>query len=280
MITYFNGRYLERDEVFISPDDRGFLFADGLYEVIRTYEGRPFMAGAHMDRLEYGARELRFRTTDFGFLRDVAAALIERNHLETGDATVYMQVTRGAAQRTHRFPPADTPLTVFASAQAFSPHTDEMEHGIHVIQVPDLRWARCDIKSTGLLANVLAHQEAVEASASEALFVRDESFTEGTHSNVFAVMQGEAVTPPRTSAILGGVTRSVVLELLKDLGIPVHQRALLVSEVEKAEELMIVGTTVEVTPVRRILNGAFRAGEPGPVTRRLQAAFRERVRAA
>jgi len=280
MITYFNGRYLDRDEVSISPDDRGFLFADGLYEVIRTYEGRLFMAGAHMDRLEYGARELRFQPTDFGFLRDVAAALIERNHLGKGDATVYIQVTRGVAQRTHRFPPADTPLTIFASARSFTPHTDEMKHGIHVIQVPDLRWARCDIKSTGLLPNVLAHQEAVDTSASEALFIRDGFFTEGTHSNLFAVVRGEAVTPPRTHAILSGITRSVVLELLRELGIPVREHALSLRDVEEAEELMIVGTTVEVTPVLRILNGSFRVTEPGPVTRQLQAAFRRRVCAA
>ncbi|MCF8062029.1 MAG: aminotransferase class IV [Deltaproteobacteria bacterium] len=277
MIAYLNGRYLDKDEVSVSPDDRGFLFADGLYEVIRSYEGRLFETMAHLDRMSYGARALRFQRTDFGFLGAVAETLIARNGLAGGDATVYLQVTRGAAPRTHRFPPRETPLTVFASARFFTPHAAEMEHGVDVILVPDLRWARCDLKTIGLLPNVLAHQEAMDAGASEALFERGGVLTEGTHSNVFAVFGGEAVTPPRTNAILGGITRSVVLDLCRELEIPVREEAITVEQARRAEEIMIVGTTVEVTPVLRILNDSFRRTEPGPVVRRLQAALRERV---
>ncbi len=278
MIAYLNGSYLYKEEVCISPDDRGFLFADGIYEVIRSYDGELFKARAHLERLAYGARELRLERTDFSFLLEAAYALIQENDLTEGDALVYIQVTRGAAPRAHRFPPEGTPLTIYASARAFKPHEDEMERGIRVIQVPDQRWARCDIKSTALLPNILAHQEAVEAGASEALLVRDGAFTEGTHSNVIAVSGGRAVTPPLSSGILAGVTRSVVLELCGRAGVAVSEEALPVEEAARADELMIVGTTVEVTPVTRILNGSFRASEPGPVTRLLQAAFREHVR--
>ncbi len=280
MIAYFNGRYLDRDEVVVSPDDRGFLFADGLYEVVRSYEGRLFETRAHLERLARGARALRFRETDFGYLAEVAGILVERNGLANGDATVYFQVTRGAATRTHRFPPEGTPLTVFASARPFTPHAEEMEHGVAVILVPDRRWARCDLKTIGLLPNVLAHQEAVDADASEALFQREGALTEGTHSNVMAVLGGEVVTPPRTSDILAGITRAVVLDLCRELHVPVREETLPVERAEQAEEIMIVGTTVEVTPVLQFLNGSFRAAEPGPVTRRLQAALRERVRPA
>jgi len=280
MIAYFNGRYLDRDEVAVSPDDRGFLFADGLYEVIRSYEGRLFETAAHLERLARGARDLRFRETDFGDLTEVAETLVAGNGLVEGDATVYLQVTRGVAPRTHRFPPEGTPLTVFASARPFTPHVEEMEHGVEVILVPDRRWARCDLKTIGLLPNVLAHQEAMDAGASEALFLREGVLTEGTHSNVLAVLGGEVVTPPLTGAILGGITRAVVLELCRELHVPVREEPLPVERAERAEEVMIVGTTVEVTPVLRFLNGGFKAAGPGPVTRRLQAALRNRVRPA
>jgi D-alanine transaminase len=155
-----------------------------------------------------------------------------------------------------------------------------MEQGVDVVLVPDRRWGRCDLKTIALLPNVLAHQEAVEAGASEALFERDGVLTEGTHSNVAAVIGGEIVTPPRTNAILGGITRSVILGLSRELGIPVREEGLPVERAEQAEEIMIVGTTVEVTPVLRVLNGSFRSAGPGPVTRRLQAALRKRVRPA
>ncbi len=277
MIAYHNGTYLDEKEVRISPDDRGFLFSDGLYEVIRSYGGRLFEARAHMERLHYGARALRFPEAELETLEEVAGELIQKNALIDGDATVYIQVTRGVAPRTHRFPPKDTPLTVFASARPFTPHVDEMARGIEVIQVPDQRWARCDIKSVGLLPNVLAHQQAVDAGAPEALFIRDGFLTEGTHSNLFAIFAGRVVTPPRTNYILGGVTRGVVLDLCRERGIPAREDVLLASEIACADELMIAGTTVEITPVLRILNGGFRSHGPGPVTRRLQKAFRGRV---
>jgi len=278
MFVYLNGEYIPEENARISPDDRGFLFSDGIYEVIRSYDGILFEPEAHLARLRYGAKALRFNETGFDFLPHVASELIQRNGLESGDATVYIQVTRGAAPRTHRFPAKNTPLTIYISARRFNPHHSEQERGIAAILVPDQRWARCDIKSTGLLPNVLANQQAVDAGAFEALFVRDGILMEGSHSNVFAVSKGEVITPPLSNYILGGITREVVLELCRKLGIPHREGIILFSEIPGMEEIMIVGTTVEVTPVRQILNVNFQNRDPGPLTRRLQEGFRERVR--
>ncbi len=277
MIAYFNGRYLPKDEISISPDDRGFLFADGIYDVVRVYEGRPFETRAHLDRMAYGAGSLRFETTDFLYLGEVAERLIRENGLTSGQATVYFQVTRGAAPRTHHFPPPGTDLTVYACARPFTPHAEDMERGVNVLLVPDQRWARCDIKTVGLTANVLANQRARENGAAESIFVRDGALLEGTHTNLFAVRDGAVITPPRTNHILGGITRQVVIRICSELDIPLREATLLESEIDRADEWMIVGTTTEVTPVVRIHGRPFRSGEPGPVTRRLQRALSEKT---
>jgi D-alanine transaminase len=273
MLSYFNGLYLPRDQIAISPDDRGFIFADGLYEVMRSYEGKLFQPQAHIDRLTYGAREIRFNVTDFGYLIDVAEELIRRNELTKGDAIIYIQVTRGVAPRLHQFPPPDTHLTVYATARAFEPKTDELEEGVGVVFVPDLRWARTDVKSIGLLPNVLAKQQAVESGAAEAVFIRDGSVTEGTHSNFFAVIDGTVLTRPRTNYILSGITRKVILELCERLDIPFQERALFEAEARRADELFLAGTTVEITPIVRVDGSNVGTGKPGPVTKRLQEAF-------
>jgi D-alanine transaminase len=277
MISYLNGRYVPHDEIRISPDDRGFLFADGLYEVMRSYRGDLFQVQAHLDRLSYGVRALRYRVHDFGYLAEVARRLILENDLVQGDALVYIQVTRGEAPRNHRFPPQDTPLTVYASATAFSPCRKEQEKGIHVILVPDQRWARCDIKTVSLLANTLAHQQAFEANASEALFVRDGVVLEGTRSNLFAVFNGTLTTPPKTNYLLPGITRQVVLDLCKKISITCRERTILASELDQAEELMITGTTAEITPIIRIDGKNGGSGSPGILTKKLQQAFLEFV---
>ena len=272
-IAYLCGNYLPRKQVAISPDDRGFLFADGLYEVMRSYDGRIFRALDHISRLNFGALELRFNQTDFAHLIEVAEKLIRDNDLTRGDALIYIQVTRGAAPRQHRFPPGDTPLTVYASARAFVSKFDEQQNGINVIFVPDLRWARTNIKTVGLLPNVLAHQEALERHASEAVFIRDGFLMEGTHSNIFAVKSGEVITPPLSNHILNGITRRAVLELCNELSIPAAEGPISESEASQADELFITGTTVEITPVVSLDGQPIGSGAPGAVTRRLHDAF-------
>lgn len=276
MIGYLNGRFLREEDIRISPEDRGFLFADALYEVVRTYEGRLFETQAHWARLSYGAKALRFNRTDFGDLTGVAETLLRENGLTRGDATVYVQVTRGQAPRSHTFPPRDTPLTVYASARPFSPKSFASD-GVSVILVSDQRWARCDIKTVGLTANVLAQQQAADQGAYEALFVRDGAVLEGTHTNLFTVFNGTVVTPPRTNYILGGITRQVILGLCKELSIPVEESPVFESRLLEAEEIMVAGTTTEITPVVRVNGQKLRSGEPGKIARRLWKALRDKA---
>ncbi len=278
MLAYFNHEYLPRDRIAVSPDDRGFLFADALYEVIRVYGGRLFRAREHMERMAYGARELAFPETDFGYLVGVSEELIRRNGLDAADAVVYLQVTRGAAPRAHPFPPEGTPPTVYAAVREYPQDPARLEAGIEAILVPDQRWARCDIKTVGLLGNVLAAQEARRRGVGEALFVRDGFVMEGSHTNFLAVIDGVVVTPPRTNYILGGITRQAVLELCRDLSIPVSERPVTHEALFGADEVAVLGTTMEVTPVVRVEGRPVGTGSPGPVTRRLQEAFRELVR--
>jgi D-alanine transaminase len=277
MVAYYNGEFLPRDRVCISPDDRGFLFADGLYEVIRSYRGNLFQLSAHIERLNYGAREIRLKSTDFGFLAEVAEELIRRNGLTEGDALVYLQVTRGSAPRKHRFPPEETPLTVFACATPFEADFEAQEKGIKAIFVPDQRWARTDIKSVGLLPNVLAQQRAYEEGAQEAIFLRQGAVMEGTHSNALFVFDGVVTSPPRTNYILEGITRKVIRRLCSETGIPYREAPVFELRARRAEEVFITGTTVEVMPVVRIDGHRIADGKPGEVTRRLQESFRRFV---
>ncbi|MCI0496288.1 D-amino-acid transaminase [candidate division KSB1 bacterium] len=273
MIAYFDGEYLPKNQLNISPDDRGFLFADGAYEVIRCYHGKLFQPDAHVKRLERSISELRIDFPGVQQLADVARKLIEKNQLTVGQAIVYLQITRGAAPRTHRFPPKDTPATVYAYAAPFKPHQNELENGTKIILVSDTRWSRCDIKSISLLPNILAHQQANEHGATEAVFVRDGVITEGAHTNFCGIFKGELVTAPISNYILAGITREIVLELCGKLSIPVKEFPILESDLKNADELMLVGTTVEITPVVQVDGWKVGDGNPGALTQNLQKAF-------
>lgn len=275
MIAYFNGEYLPKAQLTISPDDRGFLFADGAYEVIRCYHGKLFQPDAHVKRLERSIGELRIDFPGVMQLVEVARKLIEKNQLTSGQAIVYLQITRGVAPRTHRFPPKETPATVYAYAAPFTPHQNELDHGTKIILVSDTRWSRCDIKSIALLPNILAHQQAIDEGATEAVFVRDGVITEGAHTNVCGIFNGALVTAPISNHILAGITREIVLGLCQKLSIPVREFPILESDLKRADELMLVGTTVEITPVVQVNEWQMGDGKPGPVTRKLQKAFYE-----
>lgn len=279
MIVFFNGRFLPKDEVRISPDDRGFLFADGVYEVIRIYAGRPFMMEEHLDRLRYSLGELRITLPrqQIEDLARITGELIRLNDLAQGEATIYIQVTRGEAPRKHAFPSGPTPPTLYVMASPFHPPLEKWELGVGVILVPDVRWARCDIKSLMLAANVLANQAAKERGAEEAIFVRDGIITEGTHTNVCAVFDGQLVTHPATNQILAGITRGLVLELCSRIGIPSRQAPIPVSDLPSAGELLLLGTTTQIMPVVQVDGRPVAGGRPGPVTRRLQEAFQALV---
>lgn len=275
MIAYFNGRFIPKEGVRILPDDRGFLFADGAYEVIRSYEGRLFKTEEHLERLERSLNELLISVPSLINLREVAEQLIHLNNLENGDATLYIQVTRGVAPRKHEFPDKGISSTVYAFASPFQPLIDKWENGTNIVLVPDIRWARCDIKSIALLPNVLANQLAKDKGAFEAIFVRDGTITEGSHTNFCAVLDGQLITHPANHSILAGITRKVVLNLCYQLKIPFREIPLLKKELREASELMILGTTLEILPVVQVDEWIVGDGKPGPITAKLQREYRK-----
>jgi D-alanine transaminase len=274
--VYFNGGYLPKDQVRISPDDRGFLFGDGVYEVVRTYGGKLFALEAHLARLRFGVCEVGINGVDVDALGQVAEELLGRNDLTSGDATVYFEVTRGAAPRTHFFPDPPVPPTVYLQAARFTPKGDAAK-GIAAITVPDIRWARCDIKSVQLLPNVLANQRARASGVGDALFVRDGVLLEGSHSALFFVFGEEVRTAPKNNYILPSITREILLEICRSSGIPARETPVFLHDLPRATEAFIAGTTTEVMPLVRIDGAPVGAGTPGPVTRRLQQLFRGRI---
>ena len=278
MIVYFNGRYLPKEEVAISPDDRGFLFADGIYEVIRAYDGKLFKGTEHLERFGRGLNELRITGVDAGALKDVAERLIAENQLQRGDALVYIQVTRGSAPRSHTFPPPETPPTIYAQARSYTGPKELQDTGAKAILAPDQRWARCNIKSIGLLPNVLARQRAEEAGAFEAIFFGDGLLQEGTHSSILFVKKDVLVCPTLTNRILPSVTRSVVMRLAEQESIEVEERPCREGELLAFDEVMMLGTGVEIVPIVSINGKKILHGYPGPVTKRLQTAFRKMTR--
>lgn len=278
MIAYFNGKYLPHEEIAISPLDRGFIFGDALYDVARAYGGVFLRLDEHLSRLERGAREMRFPKTDFTELKEVAAELIRRNGLETGSATLYIQVTRGVAPRSHGFPPEGTPPTVYVSLTPIESDVQAQEEGIRVVTVPDERWVRRDIKSTNRLANVLASQIAREAGAGEALFVQEGELLEGTHSSFLAFLDGKLITHPRTARVLSSTTVDILCsEICPALGFETVERAIKQSKLPQVEEAFIAGTITEIMPVVQVDGQQIADGKPGTRTRRLQRAFQEYV---
>jgi D-alanine transaminase len=268
-LCYLNGTYLPLNEARISPLDRGLLYADGVYEVMPVYGGRPFRFAAHGERL---ARSLAAISMEDPHSRDewraILGTLIERNG--GGDQYVYWQVTRGAQLgRTHA-PLPHIPRTVFAFCAPLPPNgADVLERGVSCVTATDTRWARCDIKSTALLANVLLRQLSVDAAAAETILLRDGELTEASASAVHVVLGGEVLMPPNSRRILPGTTRGAVEEMAARLA--VHCRVLPVTEAQlrAAEEVWISAATREVQPVTSIDGHAVGTGRPGPLWRRV-----------
>lgn len=278
-IVYLNGQFLPRTDAHLSVDDRGFYFGDGVYEVTRAVEGRLFEWDRHARRLERGLRELRISgAPDMDEIREVQLRLLRDNGLTDGQATVYLQITRGAAfPRTHHFPPAGTPPTVFLSASAFSPPNDARSRGVAAVTYPDWRWSRCDLKTVNLLPSVMAKQHAADHDAAEAIFVRGSAITEGSHTNVFGVIDGVLRTYPNSNYVLPGVTRDVVVELAQRLGIAISETPIFVHELPQITELFLTGTTSDVMPVVTLDGRQVGDGMPGAITIKLYRALAERL---
>jgi D-alanine transaminase len=281
MLVYLNGQFLPSEQATISVEDRGFLFGDSLYEVVRSYRGFLFEMEAHLRRLQNGLQALRIEVPEFGQLTAVASRLVQENNLTEAEATVYFQITRGAARpRKHAFPSPPVPPTVYVAINPVQPKLAWAEKGIAAITVLDVRWGRCDLKTTNLLPNVLANQQAHEAGTEEAIFVRDGMIVEGSHSNVFAIFDGVVTTHPKTPVLLPGITRQVALDLCRKMKLPHQERSFAAAEFKQAGEIFLTLTTGEITPVVSVDQNDVADGKPGAVTQRLQEAFREYVQEA
>jgi len=262
----------------VSANDRGFLFGDAVYEVTPAYAGRCLLLERHLERLQRNLDLLRLRL-EAASLADVHGELVRRNQLESAEfAMVYVQVTRGDAPRGHAFPDPPVPPTVYAFARGVArPSAETWEAGGHAITVADQRWARPEIKTTQLLPNVLAAQAAVDAGATDAIFVRDGMALEAPSANLFAVFGGVLTTPPASNYILHGITRSFILELAGDLGIDVAERSFSREELGGADEVFLSSTVLEVRPIVSIDGAAVGNGAPGEVTRAIYERFKSRT---
>ena len=272
-ICYLNGDWLPLREARISPLDRSFLFGDGIYEVVPVFAGRPFRFMEHFDRLTRSADGIRLRDPHSrDEWRAMVRELMARNG--GGDLYVYVQVSRGAEYGRNHAPLPDVPPTVFAFCAPLPQlSAGSRATGLSCITAEDTRWARCDIKSTALLANVLLRQLSVDVDAHETILLREGELMEASASTVHIVSAGRLVTPPDSRRILPGTTRSVVEELADRIGLPRETRAVTVAELRAADEIWLASATRRASPVTRLDGAPVGSGLPGPAWQRLDAAF-------
>ncbi len=274
MIVFLNGEFLPESKARVSVLDRGFIFGDGIYEVIPVYGGKLFRFNEHMTRLQNSLSDIRIinplSTTDW------KKTLNELIHLNGGgDQSLYLQITRGKAKRDHALPENPTP-TVFAMCNELKPLAAEtINEGIAAITLDDIRWLRCHIKATSLLPNVLLRQEALDQDAAEAILIRDGQATEGAASNLFAVIDGVITTPPKGSTLLPGITRDLVLELAKNNSLPSQEKAISHAELQKADEIWLTSSTKEILSVTQLDGKLVANGKPGPLYQQLLALYQD-----
>ncbi len=275
-LANLNGELMPLAEAKVPALDRGFLFGDAVYEVLRLYNGRPWLEDEHYRRLARSLESVRIQGVDLERVRRRMRETIAAGPFQEG--VIYIQITRGVAPRSHPFPANVTPLELLYVQEFADPYREGREKGACVITHDDIRWDRCDIKSTNLLANVLMMQAAKEAGCVEALLcLADGTLTEGTHTSFFGVLNGTVLTRPSSHDILPGITRSLILRLAGRAGIPVREQAIRRDDLKSVSELFLTGTTSEVLPIIRVDGQAIGNGQPGPITRRLQAAYKEAV---
>ncbi len=266
-IVYVNGSYLPEEQATISIFDRGFIFADGIYEVSAVINGKLVDVEAHMARLERSCGEINLALTwTRAEIIAIHHELMRRNNLTSGG--IYLQVTRGAADRTFTFPAGIKPsLVMFTQARAMN---REVSKGYKLLSVPDMRWKRRDIKSVGLLAQVLAKQAAAEAGCDEALMIEDGVITEGGSSTAWIVKGRTLISRPLSTAVLAGITRKAMLTYVAESGFTFEERAFTLEEALEADEVIITAATALIMPATEIDGQSIGGGQPGPVARRLR----------
>lgn len=272
--VFLNGEFMPASEARISPLDRGFIFGDGIYEVIPAYGRRPFRLAEHLERLRHSLDGVRM-ASPYSAERwgEILRELVER-HPED-DQSIYLQVTRGVAKRDHAFP-ADVRPTVFAMTSPLVPVADEIRRdGVKAITLEDIRWEYCHLKTTSLLPNVLLRQQALDQSATEAILVRRGEVTEGAASNLFVVLDGVLVTPPKGPRLLPGITRDLILELATRNSIASREATLQAGDLVRAQEIWLTSSTREILPVTRLDDRAVGDGRPGALWTRMIALYQD-----
>jgi D-alanine transaminase len=273
-IVFLNGEFMPLDEARVPVLDRGFIFGDGVYEVVPVYSRHPFRLPEHLQRLQHSLDAIRLanpmREAEWTRLVN---EIIARNAGE--DQSVYFQVTRGVAKRDHAFPKGVSPTVFMMSSPLATPAQELIEGGVHCITATDFRWLKCDVKSISLLGNCLLRQAAVDAGAVEAILFRDGYLTEASASNVFIVRNGVLLAPPKNHLVLPGITYDVVLELAAANGIPFEVREIPEQEVRTADEIWVTSSTKEVLAVATLDERQVGGGRPGPVFCKMHALYQD-----
>ncbi|MBU1214915.1 MAG: D-amino acid aminotransferase [Gammaproteobacteria bacterium] len=270
MTVYLNGAFMPIEEAKVPVLDRGFIFGDGVYEVIPVYSGRPFRMRDHLQRLQHSLDGIRLPNPhSIDEWEGILNEMIARTALE--DLYLYLHITRGVAKRDHPFPKPPVPPTVFVMSNPLShPPAETIERGVSAITVTDNRWLRCDIKSISLLPNVLMRQASVDAGCGEAILIRDDSFmTEGSASNIFVVKDGVLLAPPKNHLMLPGITYDVIFELADAHNIPHQVRKIMKEELFSADELLLTSSTREVLAITSVDGKPVGDGKPGAMFARL-----------
>lgn len=267
-----NEHLVDEQDAKVPYNDRGYVFGDGIYEYIRTYNNNIFTAKPHFERLIRSAKEIGLELKyNVDELTELIQELLAANDVVNGG--VYIQVTRGAAPRDHAFPTPSVEANVMAFTKTYERPYKLLEEGINAITTEDIRWLRCDIKSLNLLGNVLAKERAVKYNAQEAIQHRGDIVTEGSSSNVYAIKAGEIYTHPVNNYILNGITRMVIKDIAEEKGIPFNEGTFTVDFLRNADEIIVSSTSIEVMPVVKLDGEQVGDGEVGPVTKSLQEGF-------
>ena len=272
--VYLNGQFLPLGSAKISVLDRGFIYGDGVYEVVPVYGRKPFRMPQHLARLARTLAGVGLADPHAGRWEALIAELIDRQPFE--DQAVYVQVTRGVAKRDHAFPQGVEPTVFMMSNPLVLPTREQVERGVAVVTAEDNRWLRCDLKTTSLVGNVLMRQLAADAGAIETVMFRDGRLTEASASNVLVVREGRIIAPPKDNLILPGITYDATLEIAQSAGMPLEVRPVTRDEALSADEMWLSSSSKEVLAVTRVDGEPFAGGVPGPVFRRIYEAFQAR----
>jgi D-alanine transaminase len=271
-LAYLNGDYMALEECKISVLDRGFIFGDGVYELIPAYGNKPFQLARHLKRLARSLDQIGIQVShNDQQWQEIIQALI--NAYEFDQCSIYIQITRGVAARDHAYPQSAAP-TIFVMVNPWPKLSEShLTQGLTAVTLEDIRWDRCDIKVTSLLANVMMKQQAVQQQAHEAILIRDGQVLEGSSSNVFVVQAGQVFTSEKNNLVLPGITRDVVIELCQQCDIPMIEEAVSVDSLSSADEIWITSSTKECLPITQLNGQAVNNAHPGKLWRQVYDAF-------